>query len=51
MKISVVIPVYSERPTLRQVVEEVLAVCLTLQLLCFDDRSTVGSREILVWMH
>jgi glycosyltransferase involved in cell wall biosynthesis len=48
MKISVVMPVYNERPTLRQVVEQVLAVPLNLELLCVDDGSTDGSREILV---
>jgi glycosyltransferase involved in cell wall biosynthesis len=50
MKISVVMPVYNERPTLRQVVERVLAVPLNLELLCVDDGSTDGSREILLDM-
>lgn len=47
MKLSVVMPVYNERTTLRQVVERVLAVPLTLELICVDDGSTDGSREIL----
>jgi glycosyltransferase involved in cell wall biosynthesis len=47
MKISVVMPVFNERATLRQVVERVLAVPLNLELLCVDDGSTDGSREIL----
>jgi glycosyltransferase involved in cell wall biosynthesis len=50
MKISVVMPVFNERPTLRQVVERVLAVPLNLELLCVDDGSTDGSREILAQM-
>jgi glycosyltransferase involved in cell wall biosynthesis len=47
MKLSVVMPVYNERATLRQVVERVLAVPLALELICVDDGSTDGSREIL----
>lgn len=47
MKLSVVMPVYNERRTLRQVVERVLAVPLQLELLCVDDGSQDGSREIL----
>src|SRR5208283_5280486 len=47
MKISVVMPVYNERATLRQVVERVLAVRLEIELLCVDDGSNDGSREIL----
>ncbi len=41
-------PVYNERATLRKVVERVLAVPLDLELLCVDDGSTDGSRDILV---
>lgn len=47
MQLSVVMPVYNERNTLRQVVERVLAVPLELELLCVDDGSDDGSREIL----
>src|SRR5215471_5016387 len=47
MKLSVVMPVYNERSTLRDVIEHVLAVPLDLELLCVDDGSTDGSREIL----
>jgi Glycosyl transferase family 2 len=47
MKVSVVMPVYNERATLRQVVERVLAVPLEIELICVDDGSTDGSREIL----
>jgi glycosyltransferase involved in cell wall biosynthesis len=47
MKLSVVIPVYNERATLRYVVERVLAVPLDLEVLCVDDGSRDGSREIL----
>src|SRR5947209_18961992 len=47
MKLSVVIPVYNEQATLQQVVQHVLAVPLPIELLCVDDGSTDGSREIL----
>jgi glycosyltransferase involved in cell wall biosynthesis len=47
MKLSVVMPVYNERGTLRQVVERVLAVPLDVELICVDDGSRDGSREIL----
>jgi glycosyltransferase involved in cell wall biosynthesis len=47
MKLSVVIPVYNERATLRHVVERVLSVPLELEVVCVDDGSSDGSREIL----
>ena len=47
MKLSVVMPVYNEQATLEQVVERVLAVPLEIELICIDDGSTDGSREIL----
>jgi len=47
MRVSVVIPVYNECQTLRAVVERVLAVPLEVELICVDDGSRDGSREIL----
>ena len=47
MQLSVIMPVYNERATLRDVVARVLAVPLDLELLCVDDGSTDGSRDIL----
>lgn len=47
MKLSVVMPVYNERATLRAVIERVLAARLEIELLCVDDGSRDGSREIL----
>jgi glycosyltransferase involved in cell wall biosynthesis len=41
MKLSVIMPVYNERHTLREVVERVLTVPLQLELICVDD----GSRD------
>jgi len=47
MKLSVIMPVYNERATLREAVARVLAVSLDMELLCVDDGSSDGSREIL----
>ncbi|MGB8013319.1 MAG: glycosyltransferase family 2 protein [Terriglobales bacterium] len=47
MKLSVVMPVYNERATLREVVLKVLAVPLEIELICVDDGSRDGSCEIL----
>jgi glycosyltransferase involved in cell wall biosynthesis len=47
MKLSVVMPVYNEKATVRRVVERVLSVGLELELLCVDDGSSDGSREVL----
>jgi glycosyltransferase involved in cell wall biosynthesis len=47
MKLSVVIPVFNEQATLRRVVERVMSVGLELEVLCVDDGSSDGSREIL----
>src|SRR5690349_21501335 len=47
MKLSVVVPVYNECGSLREVLERVLAVPLELEVICVDDGSNDGSREIL----
>lgn len=47
MKLSVVMPVYNERATLREVIRKVLGVPLEIELLCVDDGSKDGSRDIL----
>ena len=51
MKLSVVMPVYNERATLREVVQKVLSVPLEIELICVDDGSRDGSREILDELH
>jgi glycosyltransferase involved in cell wall biosynthesis len=48
MKLSVVMPVYNERQTLRRIVGSVLGAPFEIELLCVDDGSDDGSREILV---
>src|SRR5271163_2728350 len=47
MKLSVIMPVYNERATLREVVRKVLSVPMEIELICVDDGSRDGSREIL----
>ena len=47
MKLSVVMPVYNERNTLREVIAKVLSVPIDIELLCVDDGSKDGSRDIL----
>ena len=47
MKLSVIMPVYNEHGTLRLVVERVFAVPQEVELICVDDGSRDGSREIL----
>src|SRR5438477_3297202 len=49
MKLSVVMPIYNERATVRLVVDSVLTLQFPfeIELLCVDDGSTDNSREIL----
>ena len=49
MKLSVIMPIYNERATLGRAVESVLSANpdVAIELLCVDDGSTDGSREIL----
>ena len=48
MKVSVAMPVYNERATLPAIVEAVFATRFEIELLCVDDGSTDGSRDILL---
>ena len=47
MKLSVVMAIYNERATLREVVAQVLKSPQKIELICVDDGSHDGSREIL----
>jgi glycosyltransferase involved in cell wall biosynthesis len=46
-KISVVIPVYNEAATIRQVVANVVALPIPKEIIVVDDASTDGTRELL----
>jgi len=47
MKLSIIIPVYNEASTIRQVVERVQATPYEKQIILVDDCSKDGSREIV----
>ena len=47
MKLSVVMPVYNESKTIREIVRRVLDVPIEKEILIVDDGSTDGTREIL----
>jgi len=47
MKLSVVIPVYNEKDTIREICETVRSVNLEKEIIIVDDCSTDGTREIL----
>jgi glycosyltransferase involved in cell wall biosynthesis len=47
VKLSLVIPVYNELPTLREIVSRIAAVDLDKELVFVDDMSKDGSRELL----
>lgn len=45
--LSVVIPVYNEKNTIRQIIEKVKAVALEKEIIIVDDGSVDGTKEIL----
>ena len=47
MKLSVVIPIYNEEKTLRELVDKVLATPYEKELILVDDCSKDGSREVM----
>jgi len=47
VKLSLVIPVYNEAATLREIIQRVVAVDFDKELVLVDDGSTDGSRELL----
>ena len=47
MKLSLVVPVYNERATLREILRRVVAVPIDKEIVLVDDCSTDGTREIL----
>jgi glycosyltransferase involved in cell wall biosynthesis len=51
LRLSVVMPVYNEAPTVAESIARVRALPLEVEILCVDDGSTDGSREILAALH
>jgi glycosyltransferase involved in cell wall biosynthesis len=51
VRLSVLIPVYNEEQTIRVIVEQVRSVPIRTEIICVNDRSTDGSREILDRLH
>lgn len=47
MKLSIIIPVFNESKTLRQIVEKVSAVRVQKEIILVDDASTDGTRELI----
>ncbi len=47
MKLSVIIPVFNEKSTIKEIIKRVLAVKIPKEIIIIDDYSTDGTREIL----
>ena len=47
MSLTVVLPIYNERPTIQTILDQVLAVGLADEVIAVDDGSTDGTREVL----
>jgi glycosyltransferase involved in cell wall biosynthesis len=47
MRLSVVMPVYNEEPTVESSIERVRAAGLDCEIICIDDASTDGTRRVL----
>lgn len=47
MRLSVIVPVYNEASTVAALIDRVRAIDLDVEIVCVDDASTDGSREVL----
>lgn len=47
LQLSVIIPVYNEKPTVEEILHRVAAVPISKEIIVIDDCSTDGTREIL----
>lgn len=47
LKVSVLIPVFNERATVARAVERVRSVPMNMEIICVDDFSTDGTRDVL----
>ena len=45
------IPVYNEENTIRLIIDQVRSVPVRMEIICVNDCSTDGSREVLDRMH
>jgi len=50
LRISVVVPVFNEKLTIREIVERVQAISIPKEIILVDDGSTDGTRELLAQM-
>jgi glycosyltransferase involved in cell wall biosynthesis len=50
LRVSVVVPVYNEKPTLEEIVRRIRADSIPKEIILVDDGSTDGTREILAGM-
>jgi glycosyltransferase involved in cell wall biosynthesis len=51
VRLSVLVPVYNEENTIRIIIDQVRSVPVRTEIVCVNDCSTDGSREILDRMH
>jgi len=51
MRVSALMPVYNEAPTIAESVRRVRAVPLDIELICVDDCSSDNTREVLEQLH
>jgi len=47
MKISVIMPAYNEKATVEKIIQKVLAVNISKEIIIVDDGSTDGTRDVL----
>ncbi len=48
MKLSILIPVYNERPTILEIIKRVQQVSFEKEIIAVDDGSTDGTRDVLL---
>ncbi|HEX9563197.1 MAG TPA: glycosyltransferase family 2 protein [Gemmatimonadaceae bacterium] len=51
VRLSVLIPVYNEEQTIRVIIEQVRSVPVAMEIICVNDCSRDGSREVLDRLH
>jgi glycosyltransferase involved in cell wall biosynthesis len=50
LRLSVVVPVYNEKDTIREIIRRIRAVAIPKEIIVVDDASTDGTRELLAEM-